>query len=98
MSENKEQEMEGRITQLEQEVKRLTLLVDRIYSYSHLGIHQPSFPNNEVLAGAAPETVDAELQEFIQKKDLINATKRYQRLTGLGLLEAKTAVLKLIPR
>lgn len=98
MSENKEQEMEGRITQLENEVRRLNLLVDRIYSYSHLGIHQPSFPNNEVLAGAAPETVDAELQQLIQRKDVINAAKRYVQLTGLGLMEAKAAVMKLIPR
>ncbi len=98
MSENREQEMEGRITQLENEVRRLNLLVDRIYSYSHLGIHQPSFPNNEVLAGAAPETVDAELQQLIQRKDIINAAKRYVQLTGVGLLEAKTAVMKLLPR
>ena len=98
MSENKEQEMEGRITQLEQEVRRLTLLVDRVYSYTHLGIHKPSFPNNEVLAGAPPETVDAELQQLIQRKDVINAAKRYVQLTGLGLLEAKAAVMKLIPR
>ena len=90
--------MEGRITQLEQEVKRLNLLVDRVYSYTHLGIHKPSFPNNEVLAGVAPETVDAEFQQLIQQKDITNAAKRFQQLTGVGLLEAKAAVLKLIPR
>jgi hypothetical protein len=34
--------LETRIIDLENQVKRLTMLMDRIYSYSHLGIRKPS--------------------------------------------------------
>lgn len=81
---------------MEQEVARLNTLVDRIYSYSHLGIQKPSFDNMEVLTGADPLTADSQLQQLIQNGDIIAAAKRYVTLTGVGLLEAKTAVQKMM--
>lgn len=91
-----EQEFENRIKTLEQEVSRLNTLVDRIYSYTHLGIQKPSLDNAAVLAGADPITADSQLQQLIQNRDVIGAAKRYVALTGVGLLEAKTAVQKMM--
>lgn len=91
-----EQEFENRIKVLEQEVSRLNALVDRIYSYTHLGIHKPSFDNAAVFAGAEPITADDQLQQLIQNGDIISAAKRYVALTGVGLLEAKTTVQKMM--
>ncbi len=88
--------LETRIIDLENQVKRLTMLVDRIYSYSHLGIRKPSLENNEVLTGADPITTDSQLQQLIQNRDIIGAAKRYADLTDAGLLEAKQAVQKMM--
>jgi|GEM_PF-956022 len=96
MNEQENQNTDARITALENEVKRLTMLVDRIYSYTHLGIRKPSLDNPEVLSGADPIDVDAKLQELIRNRDVIGAAKRYVELTGVGLLEAKSAVQKLL--
>ncbi|MGX9985455.1 hypothetical protein [Soonwooa purpurea] len=96
MNETENQNTVARITALENEVKRLTMLVDRIYSYTHLGIHKPSLDNPEVLSGANPIDVDAKLQELIRNRDVIGAAKRYVQITGVGLLEAKAAVNNMI--
>lgn len=91
-----EQEFENRIKALEQEISHLNALVDRIYSYTHLGIHKPSFDNATVFAGAGPIIADGQLQQLIQNDNIIGAAKRYVALTGVGLLEAKTAVQKMM--
>jgi len=88
--------LETRIIDLENQVKRLTMLVDRIYSYSHLGIRKPSLDNDEVLTGTDPITADSQLQQVIQNRDIIGAAKRYADLTGTGLLDAKQAVQKMM--
>lgn len=94
MNETENQNTEARITALENEVKRLTMLVDRIYDYSHLGIRKPSLENPEVLSGADPIMADAQFQQLIKEGNTIAAAKRYVDLTGVGLLDAKTAVNK----
>jgi len=86
--------LETRIIDLENQVKRLTMLVDRIYSYTHLGIRKPSLDNDEVLTGNDPINTDSQLQQLIQNRDIIGAAKRYADLTGAGLLDAKQAVQK----
>lgn len=91
-----EQELETRIKTLEQEVARLNALVDRIYDYSHLGIQKPSFDNPDVLAGADPFATDSQLKQLIQNGDAIAAIKRYVSLTGVGLLDAKQTVEKMM--
>lgn len=96
MNEQENQNTESRITALENEVKRLAMLVDRIYSYSHLGIRKPSLDAPEVLFGSDPIAADDKLQELIRNRDVIGAAKRYVELTGVGLLEAKAAVKKYI--
>lgn len=88
--------LETRIIDLENQVKRLTMLVDRIYSYPHLGIRKPSLENNEVLTGADPIIADSQLQQLIQNGDIIGAAKRYADVMGAGLLDAKQAVQKLM--
>ncbi|GGC49367.1 hypothetical protein GCM10011386_47070 [Parapedobacter defluvii] len=98
MNEQENQNTDTRITALENEVKRLTMLVDRIYSYSHLGIRKPSLDNPEVLSGADPIAADVQLQQFIKEGNQIAAAKRYVELTGAGLLEAKNAVTKYMGR
>jgi len=94
MNETEKQNTEARITALENEVKRLTMLVDRIYDYSHLGIRKPSLDNPEVLSGADPIMADAQFQQLIKEGNIIAATKRYVDLTGVGLLDAKAAINK----
>ena len=94
MNETEKQNTEARIAALENEVKRLTMLVDRIYDYSHLGIRKPSLDNPEVLSGADPITSDTQFQQLIKEGNAIAAAKRYVDVTGVGLLDAKTAVKK----
>lgn len=94
MNEQENQNTDARITALENEVKRLTMLVDRIYDYTHLGIRKPSLDNPKVLSGADPIAADDKLQELIRNRDVISAAKRYVELTGVGLSEAKNAVTK----
>jgi ribosomal protein L7/L12 len=91
-----EQELEKRLKTLEQEVTRLNALVDRIYGYTHLGIRKPSLDNDDVLTGTDPLTTDIQLQQLIQNGDIIATAKRYVALTGVGLLEAKTVVQKMM--
>lgn len=98
MNETDNQNTEARITALENEVKRLTMLVDRIYDYSHLGIRKPSLDNPEVLSGADPIMADAQFQQLIKEGNAIVAAKRYVDLTGVGLLDAKAAVNKYMKR
>lgn len=98
MNETENQNTEARITALENEVKRLTMLVDRIYDYTHLGIHKPSLDNPEVLSGAEPIMADDQFQQLIKEGNKIAAAKRYVDLTGVGLLDAKAVVNKLMER
>lgn len=98
MNETENQNTGARITALENEVKRLTMLVDRIYDYSHLGIRKPALDNPEVLSGADPITADTQLQQLIKEGNAIAAAKRYVDLTGVGLFDAKAAVKKYMER
>lgn len=92
MNEEEKQELEA----LQCEVKRLRIWVETIYQYaSNLGIrNMPGLSNDDVLKGANPFVVDAQLQQLVQRGDVNGASDRYADLTGVNFPEAKTIVKK----
>lgn len=94
MNDQEKQEFEA----LQCEVKRLRIWVEAIYQYaSNLGIrNMPGLSNDDVLKGADPFAVDAQLQQLVQRGDVNGASDRYADLTGIHFSDAKAIVKKAI--